>query len=179
MPSSTLDALEAALQLIIDMKPRSILDLGVGFGKWGFLCREYLETGHNKVYARDAWKCRIDGIEGFKPYIQDHHQAIYDNIYIRDLNASEPWLASSHYDLYLAMDVLEHLINWRGVLRAVPKESSIIAAVPNGQCDQGAVFGNPREAHVVTFGIEDFKEYFDSVTIVKRKLLCVRRGKRK
>jgi predicted TPR repeat methyltransferase len=179
MSSSTLDALEAALQIVIDLNPKSILDMGVGFGKWGFLCREYLETGRNQVYARKDWKCRIDGIEGFKPYLEDHQRAIYDNLYVRDLDTSEDWLSASHYNLYLAMDVLEHLHNWEGVLNAIPTESHIIAAVPHGVCAQGPVFGNKREAHVVTFFRRDLEPYFDSVEIVKRKLICVRKGVKK
>lgn len=179
MPSSTIDCIEPVLRLIIDMSPQSVLDLGVGFGKWGFLAREYIEINANHVYAREDWQARIDGVEAFKPYIQDHHRVIYDNLYIRNLDEIEThkWLAGTKYQLYLATDVLEHLYHWQDVLNAIPADRTIIAVVPNGVSRQGQIFGNVCEQHVVTFGFEDFKDYFDSVTIIDRKLLCVRVGK--
>jgi hypothetical protein len=181
MPSSTLDIIEAGLQLIIDVNPRSLLDLGVGFGKWGFLSREYLETYRHKVYARADWKVRIDGLEAFKPYLQDHQRAIYDKLYIRDLDDSvtHSWLGATRYQLYLAMDVLEHLHNWRAVLNAIPRTSAIIAATPDGVSVQGPVFKNVRESHVTTFCAADLVPYFDEVRVVKNKLLCFRDMTRK
>ena len=29
---------------IIQLQPKSVLDVGCGFGKWGYLCREYLDV---------------------------------------------------------------------------------------------------------------------------------------
>jgi len=177
MPSSTLDCLTEALELIIDENPLSVLDLGVGFGKWGYLCREYLECYRNQVYTRKDWKCRIDGVETFLPYIGAHQRSVYRKIYIRDLDNPEKsckWLSATHYDLYLAMDVLEHLHHWKEVLNSIPKGSGIIAAVPNGESVQGVVFDNPHEQHVVTLYAPDLEPYFDEVRLVKRKLLCIR-----
>mgnify|MGYP001350288029 CR=1 FL=1 len=174
MPSSGLDAIEAALKLIIDLNPRSVLDLGCGFGKWGMLCREYLECYRNQVYARAEWKTRIDGVEVFKPYLGDHHRAIYDKLYIRNLDnsVSHSWISATRYDLYLAMDVLEHLNTWKELLCAIPKGKAVIAAVPNGDSPQGPVFKNVYETHVVTFQTDDLAPYFDNVIEIGRKLLC-------
>lgn len=174
MPSSTLVAIEPVLQLIIDLNPMSILDMGIGFGKWGLLAREYLETYRHGVVERPDWKVRIDGIEIFEPYVQEHQRAVYSNLYIADLDSPEArqWLARSRYQLYIAMDVLEHLRNWKELLKAVPKGRAIIAAVPEGESPQGPVFGNVHETHVVTLQAEDLKPYFENVITIGRKLLC-------
>lgn len=180
MPSSRLDAIEIVLQLVIDLNPKSVLDLGVGFGKWGFLCREYLETGRNGVYAQSDWKVRIDGIEIFRPYIGEHQGAIYNNIYIQNLDslAAREWIAGTKYQLYLAMDVIEHIRDWRALLQSIPEGRPLVVVVPNGPSAQGMVMGNPHEEHVYTFVKNDLISFFDTVETVKSKLVCVRNVKR-
>ncbi|MCK4786738.1 MAG: hypothetical protein KAV87_23470, partial [Desulfobacteraceae bacterium] len=81
MPSSHWYQLNEIMELIILTQPKSILDVGVGFGKYGFLSREYLELfdGREKF---DDWKRTIDGIEIFKDYITSLNKMIYDKIYI-------------------------------------------------------------------------------------------------
>ena len=43
MPSSQHYHISKIMDLIININPMSILDIGTGFGKYGVLCREYLE----------------------------------------------------------------------------------------------------------------------------------------
>jgi 2-polyprenyl-3-methyl-5-hydroxy-6-metoxy-1,4-benzoquinol methylase len=179
MPSSCLDVLEKTIQTVIEINPSSILDFGVGFGKYGHLCREYLELINGR-YKKEDWQVRIDGIEVFSSYIQDHQKAIYNAIHIWDLNnlfdipTSVLWHT---YDLYLMMDVLEHLYNWEKIFDVIPKNSAIIAATPFGDYPQGAVFGNEYERHVQAFVLEDLQPYFDEVEHIKNTIWCYRRRK--
>ena len=57
------------LDALGERQPLRILDVGVGFGKWGHLFREYTdinEAEHDPArYARENWRVQIDGIEGF------------------------------------------------------------------------------------------------------------------
>ena len=46
MPSSGPDALTFVCRNLITRKPQSVLDIGVCFGKWGFLAREYADIWH-------------------------------------------------------------------------------------------------------------------------------------
>ena len=43
MPSSQHYHISKIMDLIISVKPFSVLDVGSGFGKYGVLCRKYLE----------------------------------------------------------------------------------------------------------------------------------------
>ncbi len=43
MPTSHLYQISDILEIISLIRPRSVLDVGVGFGKYGLLAREYLE----------------------------------------------------------------------------------------------------------------------------------------
>ena len=66
MPVSTSVHLSHCLANIIRLEPRSILDVGCGFGTWGFLCRTYLDVFLERVQPED-WQVRIDGIEFSSP----------------------------------------------------------------------------------------------------------------
>ena len=58
MPSSRPNTIPTVINLLRQLKPQSILDVGVGFGKWGHLFREYtdiLEAEHEP--ARYCIRC--------------------------------------------------------------------------------------------------------------------------
>ena len=81
MPSSIPQQLNDIVELIIDTNPKSILDVGVGFGKYGFLSREYLELWDGRGQYKD-WRRRIDGIEAFKEYLTPIHDFVYNHVYV-------------------------------------------------------------------------------------------------
>ena len=101
------------MELIIYTQPKNILDIGVGFGKYGFLSREYLELfdGREKLWD---WKIIIDGIEIFKDYITPLHKLVYNQIDIGNVIDILPAL-DKKYDLILLIDVIEHLNKGNGV----------------------------------------------------------------
>ena len=81
MPSSHYFQLNEIVDLISLADPVKLLDIGVGFGKYGFLAREYLELWKDGGDYQ-KWNRQIDGIEAFEPYITPVHQFIYNNIFI-------------------------------------------------------------------------------------------------
>ena len=101
------------MDLIISVKPFSVLDVGSGFGKYGVLCREYLELWD----GREEYKFlrRIDGVEVFENYITPLHKYIYNNIYTENIINLVNNLDYS-YDLVLLIDVLEHFSKEEGLL---------------------------------------------------------------
>lgn len=113
MPTSHLYQINEIMELIVLTDPKSILDIEVGFGKYGFLSREYLEIWGKVEYA--TWERRIDGIEAFRGYLTPVHNFIYDHIYEGDANDVMGSLQSS-YDLILLIDVLEHFRYEGGVM---------------------------------------------------------------
>lgn len=84
MPSSNFGHLLDVLQIVTMLNPHSVLDIGVGFGKYGFLLRELLDLkpGEEGGYAK--WSRRIDGIEVEARYLTPVHEYIYDRILIGD-----------------------------------------------------------------------------------------------
>src|SRR5258706_12960845 len=101
MPSSRPNTMPTVIRLIRQLKPQSILDVGVGFGKWGHLFREYTDINEAerdpRRYEKKHWQVKIDGIEGHSAYITDMHRYLYDEIHLGD---GGQWFEQlSHYDL--------------------------------------------------------------------------------
>ena len=125
------------------LQPVSVLDVGVGCGKYGVLAREFLED--EPCLDR---KIRIDGIEVFPRYINAGQRFYYDEIFID--NALDRVPALGQYDLILIIDVLEHLTQKEGLellKQCVLKGKHILVSTPLDIGEQGAVFGNEFERH--------------------------------
>jgi len=155
MPSGRPNIISPVIDLIMRINPDSILDVGSGFGKWGFLLREYLEVWQGRLCPKD-WKKRIDAIEIFKEYTKlPWYDIIYNNIYNQDITKNNEILAN--YDLILFMDVIEHIKKEEG-LKMLKKAKHYIISTPNYISGQGTMFGNIYETHISQWSQNDFKE---------------------
>ena len=117
MPFSFSNQLSTIIGYAEQRNPRSVLDIGIGMGQYGFLLRTNLENVNlfdihgetAKQRDRAEWQVRIDGIEGYAGYLTPVHTYAYTNIMIGNAMALLPSLADGTYDLVLAIDILEHL----------------------------------------------------------------------
>jgi tetratricopeptide (TPR) repeat protein len=142
--------------------PSSILDIGIGNGKMGFIARDFLDVMLGQRHKRKDWKIKIDGIEIFSEYIQEHQKAIYDSIYTGD--AFESIDAIGSYDLIIIGDVLEHLEKrraWEFLDKcAVHCSNHIILNIPLGEkWTQPAIYGNPYEEHLSFWSYEEIEPF--------------------
>ena len=114
MPSSMHQHLAVMVGEIIKTQPKTILDIGVGFGKWGYLTREYLETHFDRVYP-DSWQLRIDGVEAWERYIKGFKwlSTFYNRIFCGDIYDLKDQIGN--YDLIIAGDIIEHLEKEKGI----------------------------------------------------------------
>lgn len=153
MPSSTYFILNDAVREILKMKPKSVLDVGIGFGKYGFLCREYLECWNDRVFP-EQWQTKIVGIEIFEPYTKlAHNQVIYDKIYAQPAGEIIPEIFDyENFDLVICMDVIEHLKKEDGIFLGQDMingaQKGVIINVPTGNWLHNVVVANnPAEEH--------------------------------
>lgn len=179
MPSSHHLQLNEIVGIILGLRPQSVLDIGPGFGKYGVLAREYLEFWDGR-YKYDDWKCRIDCVEVFKPYITPLHGFIYDNVYICDAatHLSSP---GYHYDMILLIDVLEHFTKESGqriVDLCRGRCDTLLVSTPRKCLLRGATFGNPNEAHISAWVEEDFSDWPHKFIANPRSLIYVIEGDR-
>ncbi len=141
------------------LNPKSILDVGVGFGKWGVVAREYLEAWHGRFHRED-WQVRIEGIEIFEDYRNPVWDAVYDKIHIGDALTLLETLG--HFDVAIICDVIEHIEKPPGrelVQRLLKSCDTVILTTPLAFWPQQEEHGNAHEKHVSLWQPEDFQEF--------------------
>ena len=141
MPSSDPTTIPKVLQIVSLLSPSSILDVGAGNGRYGFLFREVLDYNYGRL--QPPYRVRIDGVEVENEYLSPIHEHVYDNVY------TENWLnveLDSRYDLIFMGDVLEHFKEWQ---RALMKATIVVAPNWRGSGRQGEWMGNKYESHEV------------------------------
>lgn len=159
MPTSPYSHLSFYVNFLMDVKPESILDIGLGNGKMGFIARDVIDVMYGERYKRKEWRLKLDGIEVFGDYIQAHQKAIYDNIYIGDAFSVIDSLGN--YDLVVMGDVLEHFPKgkgWRILDKCFSHAGKALALfVPLGNdWHQGAIYGNEYERHLSSWHQSEF-----------------------
>src|SRR5437867_859565 len=181
MPSSRPTTIPIVIHLLRQLKPRSILDVGIGFGKWGHLFREYtdiLEAERDPHrYERQNWRVRIDGIEGFPRYVTEMHRYLYNEIHIGDARELIPKLLP--YDVIFMGDIIEHLEKQQGfrLLRDAVEKSkkAVIVSTPRNETEQGDLCANELERHRSLWSAKDFRKFEGAIvkTIDRSILLAV------
>lgn len=157
MPSSRFEHISDVISIVLAYNPTSVLDIGCGFGKWGFLMREFLDIFFER-YDKSSWTARIDAVEVFQGYILPHHAYIYNNVYV--MRAEEYLPVMPNYDVIYLGDVIEHMEKPTALhfLRSLQAKynKALLMAVPIGRdWPQGEVLGNPFEAHLSSWTLKD------------------------
>jgi hypothetical protein len=139
--------------------PRLVLDLGVGFGLYGVLCRQIMD-GQDGRCDPSTWQGKLIGVEAWRHY-RNPAWGVYDTMTAGSIGGTR--YDRVRYDLVLMIDSLEHQepSSGRTLLRGLVRHNKhVIVSVPNGLMVQGATFGNPYEEHRWTFnGTEEFEPY--------------------
>jgi hypothetical protein len=111
MPSSRPELIPVVINIVMELQPKSILDIGTGFGKYGLLFREYLDiwgaAADPQRFDPHNWQVRIDGIEQCPHYTGELQRQVYDRLIIGDALVEIDRLPS--YDLVFLGDVLGQL----------------------------------------------------------------------
>jgi hypothetical protein len=143
MPTSNLALWPAILDLVWQVHPERVLDVGPGHGKAGVLLREYCGTEI------------VDAVEAWEPYVTPRLRAIYDSVWTGDVMDFPP-ASLDGYDLVLLVDVIEHLSREDGfeLLHRIPERVVV--------CTPAEFFQNPEhedcppEKHRSLWSLTDF-----------------------
>lgn len=166
MPSSRYNTIPYILEIVTRLRPRSILDIGIGYGKWGVLFREYLDVWQvNKPYSEKTTE--IIGIEAFAEYKNPVWEA-YTDVLIGDINNHLGKFQNKTFDLLFLGDVIEHFEKEEGlrILEKVSHDNAIIVT-PYQPLPQGNVYNNPYERHISSWTAEDFPDQDLNVEIIE------------
>ena len=183
MPSSRPNTIPTVIHLVRQLKPGSILDVGVGFGKWGHLFREYtdiLEAERDPArYRRENWQVRIEGIEGHAAYLTPMHQYLYDQIHVGD--AALLMKSLVNYDLIFLGDIIEHFEKAAGMAllqdALARANQAVIVSTPKYETAQEDLCGNELERHRSLWSAEDFGQFPGAIvqTVDEATLIAVLR----
>lgn len=163
MASSRYESVPMIVEYMRKVKPNTVLDLGVGFGKIGWLVREYLEAWNDRV-LKNQWSINLIGIEIFEDYHKDGLQRLlYDDIIYEDiLNIIEIFPIVNRIDLICAIDVIEHLTKDSAMcLLEEIKDigNNILLSIPIGKRWLRKSYGqNPYEAHLSSWEIVELED---------------------
>ncbi|HEY4056573.1 MAG TPA: hypothetical protein VGM39_08185 [Kofleriaceae bacterium] len=146
MGSSWIDVAPAIVKTALACSPRSVVDIGMGAGKYGFLLREQTDFAHYRN-RRDRWKLHIDGVEGFADTVGDHQRAVYNDIFVEEALAFSQ-TNKRNYDVALVIDIIEHFVPAEGqaLIENILKFADyVIVSTPRGYFSQA--HENPLEHH--------------------------------
>jgi hypothetical protein len=159
MPVSEMVNVPSIMNEIVRLQPKSICELGIGFGKYGVLCREALEAVNGKCRPGE-WERLIIGYEAFPRYNNPCWE-MYNVVITEDFTKCTSAIAM--HDVVLMIDSLEHLEKDQARIfldTLVRSNRQVIVSVPIGNWPQGAVFGNEFERHrSIWTGEEEFANY--------------------
>src|SRR5688572_22886724 len=113
MPFSQTFQLTPIVSWVEQASPKTLLDIGIGMGQYGFLLRTKLENVNlfhiegdkARLRSKHEWSIKIDGIEGFAEYMTPVQEWAYNNIFIADAMDCLASLADNSYELLIAIDV--------------------------------------------------------------------------
>jgi len=161
MPTSGYCSDPYVARIMKTLRPRSVLDVGIGTGRFAVICRKKLESasGHPRFMERSNWTTKIEGVEVYEPYISDVQRLLYDSIVIGDITNPTVEERLGSYDLCHMGDVLEPLSKEDGcrtLMRLLTKCSVCLIVTPYVVSPQEAEFGNVHEIHRSQWCWRDF-----------------------
>lgn len=171
MPSSRYHFIPAVLDIVTKIQPNSILDIGIGYGKWGVLFREYLDIWKvDKPYNQRMLK--LYGVEAFKEY-RNPIWDLYDEVW--EENIFLIWDQLPQVDILFLGDVIEHFPKHDGqkLLEKLKYKYAIILT-PLDVLEQNSVYGNKFEKHVSSWTRNDFGENAQGIIKDNQQLIFLR-----
>lgn len=162
MPISDLSGLPAIAAEVMRLQPKTVMDLGVGCGMYGVVCRQVLDGQYGRVQPHQ-WERAIFGIEGWEAY-RNPAWGAYDAVYIGDFSRM---MDGHQYDLVLMIDSLEHLTPEAGAAfleGLVQNNRHVIISVPTADSStQGEPHGNAFECHRTQYRGHEFDKYSPTI----------------
>jgi hypothetical protein len=165
MASSWYAQIPTILTLFRELQPRSVLDVGKGLGKYGFLIHEYF--GLDDTQRPDPGRpvigqsrIPVDAVESEQAFLWPHLEHFYRKVYIGRVETLLDSLPSYH--LVLMCDVIEHLEKEAGLrtLRHFLACGAIVIVSSPIDYFRQENWGSADEAHVSHWTPADFSFCF-------------------
>lgn len=163
MASSFSSQIPAIVHVLQKLSPKSVLDIGKGFGKYGFLIHEYIGIDVQKrpnpeLTMAQQSSVKIDAIEVDKDLLLPHLSQFYNEVFAGDV--FEIYKSLPQYDLILMIDVIEHLDKENAIAMLkyfLSKNSILLIATPVSFFKQ-ELYQSEFEHHISHWKPGDFKK---------------------
>ena len=161
MASSFVSQIPGIVNLLSTIKPASVLDIGKGFGKYGFLLHEYVGIDNKKKLdpsrqMKEQSNIVIDAVEVDPDLMLPHLEHFYNKIHFGDVLKLYNQLPV--YELVIMIDIIEH-INKEATLpmlaHFISQGSSILISTPIDFFEQH-LYESEYENHVSHWTKKDF-----------------------
>ena len=157
MPTGDYEDTVYVMDYLNTLGPKTVLDVGAGFGRWGFLCRCHLSMGHS-LTVNSEQALAIDAVEVFDDNISPIYACVYNKTHKGDAREVVPGL--DDYDVVICGDMIEHISKedgWNLICEMRSKSRmAFVLALPLGECPQEEIYGNEYEVHQSTWLASDF-----------------------
>lgn len=143
------------LHVVEQIRPKSILDVGIGFGILGGLYREVLELYYGRRLEQRSIK--IDGMEVFERYRNPMWDLFYDQVFLG--NALEIIDGLSRYELITAVELIEHFEKKQGkqlINKFLEHAALVIITSPRVFIQPNDPWGNKYAMHRSLWSKKDF-----------------------
>lgn len=161
-----------------NIQPKTVLDIGVGWGTFGVICREKTDAVNGRWRPKE-WQTLIIGVEVWEEYTRlPHVKQIYNQVYpinVVDFVRNYDKLLGDGplpdtWDLIHAGDVIEHVVKDEGreVMEwMVGHCKNLILQVPLGDAwaEHDPKWENSWEAHKAAWYLHDFSGWYDAINI--------------
>ena len=165
MPTSDPFNISPMMIVLTKLRPKRLLDIGCGFGKYGMLYREYTDIWDERLDP-STWQYHIEGVEAFPAYRNPIHDYAYDAVHYAPAEDVLPTLGE--FDCVLISDVIEHLEHSAAkglVAEAFRHAPTVVISTPRDFNEQHAICDNEYERHRCHFTAADYPEAVHVQTI--------------
>lgn len=145
--------------------PKTVMDIGIGYGMNGALVRQYSSAGHELDNPPEQFLLGLEPFAKYRTPLWEVYDKVRPDTLQECLDRAPVYSAPKQHgwDLILMTDVIEHLEKPDGIERLKQLQrrlnagGKLLVSTPAIWIEQGAAHGNEHERHKSLWDCDDFR----------------------
>lgn len=159
--------------LLVQVDPKTVLDVGVGFGNYGMIARAFLDVWRGRMF-KEKWQIKIEGIEYYEEFKTPIYDFLYNAVHFGDVFKILPKL--DKYEVVILMHIIEHIEKAQAIklisLAKAHCTKRLIIGTPGKFFNTGCP-NHPKEQHRSLFTPLEFKNMgYQVITLAPHEILA-------